>query len=735
MSRKSEKNSIETYSNTGAPFGGHLLFYNVADFYGTSENRFNFTHEETHICSVSITSPLARSTITINDSPDPNAVFSDSLRNRPVGVNGPGGNNNVFYTSEAWVYLDEQKLPLVISEFDPNNPKVAYTDTPLIGDFIGPGFNNGQTAIYKCRFVRVALSPTSYGSWAGGAYTLPNGRCAVTVKSLFVKDDSRPSYPTDTYLRLQKLGPDGKYIDVVPRNALKLGNAVDSEGFCVYVLDDLDPDTYYSVHVSDITPYTNDSSAVRNYKVAIKESFASGDTSSIFFWANNGLDYAVRTTTFWTPAPNTSDEDVRFMHESCFAGTLDGFKNAHKYDHKFNVLNGDTYYQDNSNAGPDFIRHYKSLLRNDNTWLTLVSKGSYVLRDDHEVKDNYGNNIVLTNGNTSEFQLNAAENALYNATFASSTTAPFNIYRRINQFPLGIVPNQRIVDAFKEFDQMWPARPAYLNTNDSWKVTWGKLETIFINSSPFLNPDNLAVEYWNRRAIVSYPGTSANDINYLNQAPEFIPGPSLAFLKNALLASKNKNTMARAVFFSSDIKLTFNGLYDQVRAKFAQLARIADPSASESLINTTYDKLFKAFNYADAEGYFEQILELVEWIKENDIKNVFFFTGDPHVSHVSYMDRKYNIDSCCCSSIATYRASGFPLMFYGNKDLDEVILTVARNSYADVTFSPKNKNMNIKFRYADEIRGETNISLIPNHKPHHKCHGLLRPIDLLLGDD
>jgi hypothetical protein len=714
-----QKKEIETWAETGSPFGGHLLFYNNADFYGTSENRFNFYHEETHICSISITSPQARATITINPSPAPNAVFSGELRNIPMGTGGPGGNNYVFYTSEAWVYLDEQKLPLVIKSFDPVDHKVAYADSPLIGGFIDSGFDGNKTAIYKCRFVRVGLSPAAYGSWAGGVYVQPNGKCTATIKSMFTFNDFRQSYPTDTYLRMQKRGPNGKYIDHVPLNALQIGNAVDSEGINTYVVSDLDPNTFYSIYVEDITPYSTDSSAVKIYKTAIKESFKSGDLSSIYFWANNGLPNAVRMTTFWTPAARSSNDDVRFMHESCFAGTLDGFEGAYKIEHKFNVLNGDVYYQDNAAAAPDFVRHYKSLLRNESAWTTLVSKGSYFLRDDHEVSDNYNTNIVLTQGNIDEFQLTAPETALYNKIFADPANAPFNINRRTNQFPIGIVSNQRILEAFTEHDQIWPTRPANLTYNDSWSVPWGKLETIFVNSSPFLDPNTLAVEYWARRAHVKYPGTSQSDITYLNEPPQFIPGPGLAFLKNALLASKNGVTMARAVFFSTDIKLTFNGLYDQVKAKFVELARKADPTATLDFINDTYDKLFRAFNYDSPDGYHQQINDLIAWIKKNDIKNVFFFTGDPHVSHVSFMDRANNIVSCCCSSIATYRASGYPLMFYGNKDLKDVILTVARNSYADVNFSPSKKTMEINFRYGDDVRGSATIPLISETAP--KC--------------
>jgi hypothetical protein len=719
VQRKNPSTDFKTWAETGSPFGGHLLFYNNADFYGTSENRFNFYHEETHICSIKTTTPETRSTITINPSPDPNAVFSDSLKNIPVGVNGPGGNNYVFYTSEAWVYLDEQKLPLVVSSFDPDDPKVAYTDSPLIGSFIDSGFEGGTEAIYKCRFVRVALSPAAYGSWAGGVYVQPNGKCTATIKSMFTFNDFRQSYPTDTYLRIMKRASDGKYVDYVPPNALQLGNAVDSEGINTYVVSDLDPDTFYSIYVEDITAYASDSSAVRIYKTAIKESFKTGDLSSIYFWANNGLPNAVRMTTFWTPAPRSSNDDVRFMHESCFAGTLDGFKDAYKIDHKFNVLNGDVYYQDNAARAPDFVRHYKSLLRNENTWNTLVSKGSYFLRDDHEVSDNYNTNIILTQGNVQEFQLTAPETALYNAIFTGNpANAPFNIYRRTNQFPIGIVSNQRILEAFTEHDQIWPTRPANLTYNDSWSVPWGKLEAIFINSSPFLDPNTLAVEYWARRARVQYPGTAQSDITYLNEPPQYIPGPGLAFLKNALLASKNGSTMARAVFFSMDITLTFNGLYEQVRAKFVELARKADPSATLDFINGTFDKLFRSFNYDSPDGYHQQINELMAWIRENNIKNVFFFTGDPHVSHVSYIDRKYNIVSCCCSSIATYRASGYPLMFYGNKKINDVILTVARNSYADVNFSPSQKTLEINFRYGDDLRGSATIPLVPENTHH-----------------
>ena len=714
------------WSSIGAAPGGYPGPSRFGDFYYTSESIGTILQEEEHMCIFNV---ATRSLVTINPTPDAADTFSAKLRNNTTGPTTVSGSNLQYAMQEqVWMYVDQNKLPLLISSFP--STTTAICDSSVIGSFIGTGFDpdpitfQARQVIYHCRFVRIALTSGAFGTWAGGmGWDACKKTCSVIIKALFNKN-YLGNYPTDTYLRMMKRDRKGIWTDYLPVGSIKLG-LVDSEGFIEYQVSGLEPGTAYTAWVVDISASPSDSSTVAENKRKVKTFIATKTVAelqdNLYFWNANALNMEQTACHFYTPFPVDSRKPIRFMAESCFAGTLDGFKDSFitgQDEYHLHVLNGDKYYQDNADytIPTDYIRHYKALARNHNMLFALKQTGSYSMRDDHEVADNWYRNIVLRAGNVAAFQTTPAETALYNAIMANASLATQVVFRRTNQFPLVTPPNSAIQYAFDAESQFFPARPAGVGVNDSYSIPWGCAEFFFINSNAFLNTDG-SVTYFASGVQVMAPGTNPGDFVPIPGAkPQFIPGPSYNFLKNGL---KNSKARVKIVIFSTDLKLVFKDKYKEIRDEFFRIAKIADPTATDALIGSTYDKIFTAFNYDNPDGYAEQIEELLKYMDEIAVNNVFFITGDPHVSNVSYMNKKRNHVSCCFSSVGTNRASGYPLLFQGNLDKENAILSLNNNSYGDITIDPSMMTVSIKLRFADEVRGTAEIPIIYNSIPDY----------------
>lgn len=719
-------------TRAGAPAGTFLGFSRAADFYFTSEEPIKVIFEYTAMCAISITD---RTLFTINASPNAAAVFPDELTQPITGANFASvpGNTPVYYYDQVLAFHDDQKIPLFIESFPA--PNQARTNAGIIGGFVGTSFNNNTTGIYKVKFVRVALDPSSLGTYSGGAQKTTvkkNGKCkeraSMIIKACFLPLNPtltvNPALPVDTYLRMQKQTKDGKWVDYIPPNAIKTGE-VDAQGFVEYVLTDLDPETKYTAYVADITVRSTDSATTRRNKTVLKQLYLNNPIASlynnIYWWNVNRIDQPTRLATFWTPFEKGSKRTLKFITGSCYAGTLDALQNATTdVEYHFQFKNGDTYYQDNArtpdpNAVPpvpdtDFIEHYKGLLYVKSEREILQATGLYAIPDDHEISDNASTNSVFFPGNQSEFLLQGAEAVLYNAMFntpntVTSPNAQYNVFPASNQFTYNPLPNTRFIAAYKAFDQFWPARPIDADSNKNFAVNWGETDIIGTWSQAAIL-DDLSVRYWARPSIVKPDGT----IVFLNEPNQYIPNPALYFIKEALANSK---ATVKIVFFSKDLHLVWKKHYDQIKQRFFQIARSTDPTASNTLIETIYNKAFRSYNADSPDGYADQINGLFNWIKEKKIENVIFFTGDPHVSYLRYVDRKLNMINCCTSAVSSYRASGYPLMLQSNIDQDDTIMNISLNTYAGVEVDVENMQLTIIGNYADEIRGKAVLPLIP----------------------
>lgn len=705
---------IRSNTPVASPAGPHTLFYNYVDYYSTSEDRAQTIHEETHMCYLKVTNPQTRYTFTINPTPDANDIFSDKLVNEATGTNPPfGGDSNVFIHPQVWVIVANTEAPLLITGFSADR-KQAFADVMFLSGGVGPTFENFTTTIYNCRFVRKALSPTFYGTWAGGVGKDCDGKYSAILKAKFI-----PNYlgvlPKITYLRMQKQTCEGGWIDYIPnviggynKTPLKY-DAINEFGYVEFVVTGLEASSKYSAFIADVTNNAN-----------LLTLLEKGDTSSIYFRkANQTVQQPIQPCIINTPQLPNSKKKIRFITGSCYNGTFKAYKGAELLEADFHYMNGDTYYQDSSiTISPgatgdhlsEFVKHYDGNFRNDYLDRVLKSTTNFMASDDHEVGDNFGSKIVLTAGNTGEFQLNTDELALYNSVYNMSVNGvyvnrPYIIFPLTNQSPTLLVPNEQIMGAFKAFDMVWPARPYNADPiKKNWQLRWGEMDIISINSNPYIH-NNGSIEYWYKRAIVSADG----NINYINEPNQFIPGPGFEFLKQKL---KESTAILKVVFFSKNIKYVWAPHRKEIMKKFIQMAKTANPNVSTDLVESTFNKLYRANMYDNADGYENQMNEFIKWVEKNKIKNVMFCTGDPHISNISIIGDKVPIISSCLSSVCTYRSSGYTSIFYGApQDQDHLLMAVARNSYGDIEFDPVKQTVTITIRYGDVVRGTISFQL------------------------
>ena len=187
---KMECASARAGAPTGAPAGTFSGFERAADFYFTSEEPIKKIFEFTAMCAISTTD---RVTFNINPTPDPAAVFPDELTQPITGNNFGGitGASPVFFYDQVLAFVDDQKIPLFITDFP--SATSATSSSGIIGSFVGTSFNGNTTGIYRTVFTRVALNPSSLGTWAGGAQktlAIPcdesNVSASIIIKACFI---------------------------------------------------------------------------------------------------------------------------------------------------------------------------------------------------------------------------------------------------------------------------------------------------------------------------------------------------------------------------------------------------------------------------------------------------------------------------------------------------------------------------------------------------------------------
>ena len=704
---------------TGWPSGAFPDRTVLVNFHSSSTNRYTKIFEFKATC---IINAFEGYNIRILDSPDPTLTFPVELMNIPKGDRINVGLQTVYSIPQVWVYVADLKLPYLITNFLDNKTAVADTRQLITG--IPPSYGpQGQSMIYECRFVQVGISPMFYGSWIGGVTREANSEdsYSATVISKFEVTSFGGvvvTVPPMTYLRMQyrNESTNNRWLDVDNPDVLGgesglLINPCDENGYVHYIVKGLLADTDYTAFVSNVTPTSN-----------LVKLIQSGDTSSIYFKnARTALPQPMTIPRFKTPPSDSSKRPIRILTGSCVDGSMEALDTLDQINFDFAVWNGDNYYQDNGTTYQDFIRRYDSLFRNEYYWRSIMSQTNYFNADDHEVEDNWDTKIQFTSDNVANFQLTPIENTLYNGITANPANVPYIIWTRngaTGQQPIQLSSNSRIRQAFDAFDRALPTMPYNKDhITRSYKESWGQVEAIFVNSKPYLYENN-DVEYFKRHVLVHPDGTK----EVLPGPNQYIPGPSLEFLKKSLIEAGSR---IKVVFLSVHLATVYSKFKPEIREKFIQMARLTDPVVPLETINSLFDKLFLVREADRADAYAEQVAEFLEWIKKKGITNVFFMTGNPHNTTIEYLNKENCIVEICSSSFGNYRSNAYDSQFFGDPSDPKWILNVSQNTYADILVDGQGEGLvKVRVGFADKDEAVVDIKLAKNKnccsRPCHK---------------
>jgi hypothetical protein len=696
----------------------------LANFHSASDKRHTTVAEFRAVCRISVGD---RYLFTINDSPDPNLVFPASIRNPVQAKRTPtGALENIYKIEEVWAIVEDLDQPLLI-DLASFTDRTAKCTTRFLSGSIGTSYEN-NTAIYNVTFKRVAITPMFNGTWAGAPSKYANGKYTVAVKTKFPTSATVP-YPTAVYLKMMKQTEQGRWVDYVPAvqgstSPLKTGvaerrknpltkqimegdvafSSVTTDGNVEYIVEDLPAGTKFACFISDVSSAADLISLVRD-----------GDTTSDYYLMQvQKIPQPMLMCTFQTPPAEDSDENIRIMAYSCIDGNMSAFKSFNEQvgEYHFKVGTGDNSYQDSCEDERDYELHYDGLHRNEHYHRMLVNGGNVMLADDHEVTNDWDSAIVLHQGNAAQFQLTGPEAALYNAIMGSSLYRAYVPFTRLANDGLktSVVDNAKIYDAYAAFDKSLPTMPPHKDhVSRNWSDRWGSVLALFVNSKPYLHHDG-TIEYWKRRACVSQSPGGPQQITWVDASSgeklnQFIPAPGLQFIKDELLADKqlpgHREASAKFIFFSGNVAPVYT---PQQRAafleKFIQISASAVedfPSSIAPLATSLFDKLWVQRRYDKTDlASSPDIVELVQWMKVNKIKNVFFVTGDPHNSTVQYLDRENVIVEACFSTLGNYRSSSITATFMGKPDNDRALFNVVENSWGDIDIDSRNRVATIR---------------------------------------
>lgn len=771
---------VKASTPVGSAAGNIPNINRVNNYYASDETRYQILKEEVRNCSLnfSFSNGIERTILTLaaGESPLPLDILNPTVGPNAIPAASPLASNSMSNAQEQLLaFVDQLAYPFVIIGYS-QDLQSLYGDSAIAGNFSPLSFT-GSTGIFNVRFVRIAPTVLSLGTWAGGAQTTEanngnNALSSIIIRGLFLRfapADPTPvlgplpgvpddvflypngEYPEEFYLRLQKQTPAGKWVDVVPENAIT--STIDQYGFVEYILEDLEPGTKYTAFITVLDPVFGASSSLQVRTAdAIRTLYTAGlidqtATDKVFFSLNQVNQQPSNLATFWTPVRRGECTSIHWMAGSCYAGNIEStLAGSDQIGHHYAFLVGDTYYQDNSRDGAfaenDFIRHYMSLSYVDSFWNMLRSKGSYALKDDHEIKDDATTVAILQPANAAQFQLVGAEQDMWNIILADAANQPYTTVLRpqtpktqFSGYNIGTdIPYDRYITALNAFSSYFPDKPLNATPEGNFSVVWGRTKMIGLNIGPNVDADG-NIQFYTRRSQLS-PANVFSLITPPAGEPinQFIPHPAVEFLKQQLRTVRKANSGIdlTVVFFAKHLydifgsKVEQNGeiltIKDVIKNKYREMAQ-ADPNYDEGIFESMFNKIYLGFGY-DSSSPYDQIKDLFEWLDREGMSNVVFITGDPHVSYVKYINKERNILEVCTSSVGAPKTNGLVNIFNSNLQSDETVLSISSNVYTDFEYDPFEGDrgaLKIKYLHGDETRGQA---------AKHLIVPLVKPIDI-----
>jgi hypothetical protein len=636
-----------------------------------------------------------------------------------------------------------------------------------------------KTMYYQVRFEMRAMRPAYYGTRAGMPSKQADGTYSVRINAKFPDRvlsgttlytplstaTSVVSYSnTKVYVRLSRSddSTEGQWVEelfpsiskfempsyshsvadynverssdsdpnpsVIPTQGL-ISGAVDQFGYVNLVLNGLAPDTNYSTYIIPVAAGS-----------ALDVLLANNITDELdIMRALGALTQPMKPARFVTPPASNSESamsrPIHMWSGSCVEGPGAVWAGVADRNYDLLILNGDLGYNDNlgkfspddtGNDEEDFIRNYDRLLRDDDHWNAVTSAGTIATKSDHEVQDAWLDFPIFYPGTVHDWVYTTEENAVLDAVALSALNrARMIVAKSTPTIGSRLVSNQRVVDAFNAFERAFPGFPVGKNPyNRNYAEDWGQVKLIVLNSNPTLFSDG-SIEYYKSPMHVQYGNETSPEIQ-TGKAPSYIPTPAFEFFKKEMLSEKQRlahrevRPPVTLVVFSDRILPTLPfEIQDLYENRFVQMAQTAYPSATEATARSAYRKSILRARATTSDPFRQQINELKTFLATNNLKNVFFITGDAHNSLAEPIDEARGIYEITTSSTGNYRAAGTIYQYNGAPSAEvDGSVAVGANSFLDIESNafPSDRRekgyVKVKMMYGETVHAWKKIPLV-----------------------
>lgn len=564
-----------------------------------------------------------------------------------------------------------KSVPVAVSNTDSAPVPLTYvSSTELTSDILFDGLFPGVNQ-YSLLLQRVILNPFFYGVQAGGMTTI-----SATVQTQIVG-----TAPYGLLLRIASKDNTGAWVEFAPTTDEPNPQIPNSSGFARWTLRGLDSNTEYNYTITMLGSLSTNV-YVQTVEYMSKRNVATSLRSRVGRFRTN-------------PDPSLSPDIIRFGSSSCQQGVIGlTYQGAADKLFDFFIFLGDFVYADGAVTTQEYSDYYNHYLRNPELRALLASTGWYAIADDHEVGNNwYGAPAV----NLVAATLTPEETALQNY-FLSNTEVRQGLYlQSVTTTPATVLSNDQILTAYDVFDQYIIGRPKeVINTGKRyWKVRWGNAEFYILQALGIVDTINRTVDY----TTVKGQYFSTEQLQWL--------------LENL------KNSDAQVKFIVSGTQLTsfFRSQYQPGTAVYNQLLKVANSAGfSETILNSLLSKALKSgASFADAYG--EQLDFLMDFIRDNDIKNVFLLGGDTHCGTFMHYSKNHpTITEFTASASGTLRgssgkddASDFLHEYHNTNSV--YLGAVDDLSFTDFVINFKDKKMLVRYWLGQEVMLRIEISL------------------------
>lgn len=604
----------------------------------------------------------------------------------------------LFFYDQGFLHGEDESFPIRIGGFaDVNGTTCAVLEQLPLYHLIRGLYPDPWTITANIRMER--LDYYYYGVYAGGMTN--DGR--VTIKARVISSSAPGGFSSrGTLLRIaQRSCATGQWIEFTPdllvgENPTEPG----ADGDFTWVVEGLNAGCEYNAYIGEPL-FGND----------FYNDIDAGTTDRLLYRAVQGgrsfdASFPAR---FVMPAPPTSKAPVRFavMGDNSGGHVSTNMKGFAERRYDFYVHTGDWVYADFAPEYPDrrvalYNESYAGIMRNDVFARAMQSTGLLAfLPDDHEVVDGWQNSGIgaerpdlwLTNDEISCH--------LFGMLFQRSEYSPYRFFYDAGDAGASYLDDDIVVDAYNVMDSWVPRHANHLVTPTPYRnfsVVWGAAHLIVADRNPLVDQQQGTVDYhW--------------------ASGDFFRPEVFEWVKSELLAS---NSLAHFIVHNGG----YAGFYTDMRTQRAyaksqyvnEAATLEECQYNATLAAQAYDKVIASqlAGYA-VPSMARQIDELVDFVEEHKIKNVFLIGGGTHNAWFRYLDLNTTVAEIMTPAISMFSGGVWTDVTASQVQSGPDNVTPFQpglyQGYNAITVDPKEKTLTLEMVHADRAQGSMTIKL------------------------